>query len=155
MNAVNNGHLTGDEIARAVVDEAALSASKRTHLAACQSCRDEKEHIEKDLTRLREKAQRLAPTPGRRVNLMTEKDGTPVRFAWGWRTATAMALATLSVVAFIWWYTASGGPGNGTALVAENGFDADPEMVEVSLIVENPLPQAYLAIAGETVVGEQ
>jgi len=155
VNAVKNGHLTGDEIARAVVDEAELPASRREHLAACPACRGEKENIGKDLTRLRETAQRLAPPPERRVVIMDGNHRHPARFVWGWRTASGMALATLSVIAFIWWYAASGGPGNGTTLVAENGYDTDPEMVEASRIVENPLSLTYLAIAGESVVEEK
>jgi len=155
VNAVKNGHLTGDEIARAVVDEAELPASRREHLAACPACRGEKENIGKDLTRLRETAVRITPPPERRVVLAKEKDTRSVRFVWGWRTASGMALATLSVIAFIWWYAASGGPGNGTTLVAENGYDTDPEMVEASRIVENPLSLTYLAIAGESVVEEK
>jgi predicted anti-sigma-YlaC factor YlaD len=155
VNAVKNGHLTGDEIARAVVSEAELPASRRAHLAACPACRGEKENIEKDLTRLRGTAQRFAPSAGRRIVLAEERDAHPVRFIGGWRMAAGMALAMLSVVAFIWWYTTTGDPGNVITLVAENGYYTDPEMVEVSLIVENPLPQAYLAIAGETVVVEE
>jgi hypothetical protein len=155
VNAVKNGHLTGDEIARAVVDEGELPAPGREHLAACPVCRGEKESIGRDLTRLREAAQRLAPPAGRPVVLTKGKDTRQVRFVWGWRTASGMALATLSVVAFVWWYAASGGPGNETTLVAENGYDTDPEMVEASRIVENPLSLTYLAIAGESVVEEK
>ena len=155
MNAVKNGHLTGDEIACAVADEEELPASRREHLAACPVCRGEKENIGKDLTRLRETAQRLAPPSKRRVVIMDGNHRHPARFVWGWRTASGMALATLSVIAFIWWYAASGGPGNETTLVAENGYDTDPEMVEASRIVENPLSLTYLAIAGESVVEEK
>ncbi len=65
MTSQKDLHLEEDQLLKAVVDETDLSQSQRDHLLICRQCREGREKIEEDLTRLGQMTERFSPSPKR------------------------------------------------------------------------------------------
>ena len=147
MSPMKDLHLDEDHILKAVVDEADLPRLQREHLAHCHECRERKEAIEENLARLGQQAEQFCPSPRRKISLPEEK---PLRlWSWQWRTAIGAAVAALfiGVVGIPNLFEKTTGLDKSNLL--QEMVDAEELMFEVSMLVENALPQEYLEITGD------
>ena len=150
MTSQKDLHLEEDQLLKAVVDETDLSQSQRDHLLICRQCREGREKIEEDLTRLGQMTERFSPSPKRKVTLPAEK---PQRsFWWSWQTKTALGAAVaaifIGVVGIPNLFENTQGTRENT--YTQEMLEAEEFMTEVSMLSENALPQEYLDITGET-----
>jgi predicted anti-sigma-YlaC factor YlaD len=144
-------HLKEDQLVRALVDEAALSHQLREHLSTCPQCRAEKDRLEKNLSRLGQMAERFSPSPRRRVSLPAEEPRTSIRWSWEWRAAFGVAVAVVFVMFFVGVPALfRSTPENRVDQQVQELWEPDPVMAEISMLLENALPRAYLEISGES-----
>ena len=147
MSSVKDLHLDEDHLLKALVDEADLPRVQREHLAHCHECRKRKEAIAENLARLGRQAEQFCPSPRRKISLPVEK---PRRlWSWQWRTAIGAAVAALfiGVVGIPALFEKM--PGLDKSNPLQEMVDAEELMFEVSMLVENALPQEYLEITGD------
>ncbi len=151
MSSDNGLHLKQDQVVRAVADEASLRHQLREHLSVCPQCRGEKDRLEESLSRLGQMAERFSPLSRRRVSLPAGKARTSFRWSWEWRAAFGVAVAVVFVMFVV----------GGAALFrsihqgrvgqqAQELWEPDPVMTEISRLSKNALPRAYLDISGES-----
>lgn len=153
MNQQKSLHLTEKEIIQAVIDETDLTESKREHLYECHTCRNEKEGLGNQLSRLGNTAERLSPLPLKSFKLPRE-DGLkmPRVWKWQWQSLLAAGMAAVMIFAVLLWKTPSlisqkdRGEERATEFVQDEKFMAD-----ISSLVENPLPEIYLDLSGESI----
>ena len=146
-------HLTEKEIIQAVIDETDLTESMREHLYKCHICRNEKEGLGNQLSLLGNTAKSLSPVPRKSFKL-PRKDVLKIPRVWRWQwqslLAAGMAAAMIFVVllwktpAIIYWKE------GGEERTVEFAQD-DKLMADISSLVENPLPEIYLDLSGESI----
>jgi predicted anti-sigma-YlaC factor YlaD len=140
-------HLEEDDILQAVVDDTDLSALQQQHLMECSQCRTRKERLEHELARLGQLAEGYAPKPQKRIIVAEQKVRSPLL---NWRIA--FSAAAVAAVILVVWGTfliqnqQQGSIGN----LAQDMVEAERLMTQVTILVENALPQVYLDIVGET-----
>jgi len=148
-------HLDKDQMIRAIVDDNDLPMHLREHLSRCESCRLERERFERQLSLLGHMAERLAPSPGKRVRLPEQESSTVGWFMmWRWRTLLATGVAAAMIMAAVWWIRP-------VTLVRFHGdvplsltvFPDEQFMTEVSWLEQHVLPSIYFDISGESVSG--
>jgi hypothetical protein len=141
-------HLEENDILQAMIDVTDLSAPLQEHLAACSRCRLQKERLEHELTRMRQLAEHFTPRPQKPVTVAEQKFQWPIlnwRFAFGAAAAVATVLIVVWATVFIR-SQQQGSIGN----LAQDMVEAERLMTQINVLVENPLPQVYLDIVGET-----
>jgi len=150
MTENKKSHLREDQLLQAVVDEEALPLSTRDHLSTCLECRAEKERFSEDLAQLGQMASRFAPSPSKRVSFDEERPGFHLGWFWDRRAYLGTATAAVLVAVVLW----SSGlftkvPEEGLDMMAEETWEAEQFMAEISTLVENALPPEYLELSGE------
>jgi hypothetical protein len=147
-------HLEDDQLIRALVDTADLPEAVRRHLSACVHCRSRKTALEGELGRLGRMAEESASAPLRPASLPVREPAARGRIPVKWMTAAGLAASAAAAVLILW--TAgileprselSGGR------LPEDRPSAEQLMLEVTRLVENPLPAVYIKITGETTAG--
>jgi predicted anti-sigma-YlaC factor YlaD len=154
MSASNGLHLDDDQLVWAVVDEGELPFPLREHLSTCPVCRANRDQTAKDLARLGQMAESLAPSPTKPITLPVEEPRTIVKWSWGWRTFVGAAVAAALVLTVLWRVPVLRTPpvGNGNMLAVEMQ-EAEEFMAEIAMLVDNALPAVYLDISPESITG--
>ncbi len=149
MKKEESPHLDNDQLVRAVVDETDLSAPLRDHLAQCPECLSARQRLEQDLAGLGRMADRMAPSPSRKVSLTTVPASG--RRARTWRFALGPALSTvLAILVAGWFFLFRTTPQDRlTALTVEMWEDYE-FLSEIETLAENPLPRSLRLIADES-----
>ena len=145
-------HLNEDQLRLAVIDDTDLPASLRDHLKICPVCRAEKERFEENLARLGHMAERLAPSPSRKVKLPVQESAQrPLPWYWNWRGALAAGMATgvLALVIVGGSMLVKTTREAELASLTQEMWEDDQLMTEISELAENALPAFCLDIAGE------
>ena len=153
MTNKKDTHLNEDQLLRAVVDETDLPPSLQEHLKTCRLCRTEKARFEQGLEELGHMAERLAPSPSRKVRFpVRESSQRPRSWSWGWRTTLAAGMAAAAMVMVIVY-------GSGlvqrtreatVAVLTQEMWEDDQLMTEISELSENALPLVCFDISGES-----
>ena len=146
-------HLTEKEIIQAVIDETDLTESTREHLYKCHICRNEKEGLGNQLSRLGNTAERLSPLPRKSFKL-PRKDvfKIPRVWRWQWQNLLAAGMAAAMIFAVILWKTPFPIPHKDREEERVSEFVQDEQlMADISSLVENPLPEIYLDLSGESI----
>jgi len=147
MSYDKNKHLSEDEFLTAAIDRDDLSAIARDHLSECPQCREQIENFESELATLGRMAERFSPRQRRQVSL-TVKPHHAGRWFWGLGTAAGATAMVALTVTLLWW-----SPFSQTMPEVLNGVtfqETDQLMTDIDKLVDNPLPQVYLYIAGES-----
>lgn len=144
MNNEKNRHLSMDQLLKAVVDEETLSHEMRHHMVACPRCKAEKEKIERHLDELSQMAKQMTPLPTRSI-ILPEKKIKP--FHWWdlrFRPAFGIVTALCLVVTAVWWSGRfKSNPKVDQVVMNQELQEAEQFMIDVGMVVENALPQAY------------
>jgi hypothetical protein len=147
-------HLEDDQLIRALVDTSDLPEAVRRHLSACERCRSRKTDLEEELARLNRMAEESTPAALRPVRLPVRETPARGRLPGKWLTAVGLTASAAAAVLILW-----------TAGILEPRSEfpddrlpgdrpsAEQLMLEVTRLVENPLPAVYLKITGETSAG--
>lgn len=147
-------HLDEDELIWAVVGEAELPPTLQEHLSTCSRCRANQERLEQDLARLGQIAERFVPSPRRPVSLPLERPRRFIGRSWDWQAYVSAAAAVALVFIFLWWSPMfRNTPGDKNNMVARDMEESERLMTEVSMLVENALPDVYLDISAESESG--
>jgi hypothetical protein len=149
-------HLDEDQLVQAMVDENDLPPTVRGHLLSCERCRAQKAAFQHALAALGQKAVQTAPRPKSAWPPPTWRKtrGVP-RVVALWRPLAGAAAVALAVL-FFWLgpsfiATQNGAPAKGTG---PGAVAADQLMTEINSLAENPLPELYQDLLGESVTGE-
>jgi hypothetical protein len=145
-------HLTEKEIIQAVMDETDLPESTREHLRKCHTCRHEKEGLGNQLSLLGNTAKRLSPLPRKSFKL-PQKDGVriPRVWRWQWQSLLAAGMAAAMIFIVLLWKTPSLIYRQDQGAVKTVEFVQDEQfMADISSLVENPLPEIYFDLSGES-----
>ncbi len=143
-----NGHLSEDQLIWAVVDEAELPAPVRDHLSTCSMCRTREKRLVGDLSRLGQAAERLAPVPGRKVELPQPEPEASHRWLWNWRIALGAGVVTALMVIGIWFALLLTAPEKGVPRLAREVREDERLMAEVRVLEEYALSPLHLEITG-------
>lgn len=146
MSADTARHIPENRIIQ-MVAEGGMHHDEQEHLAQCAPCRDMMTALESDLEQLRQQAEQATPAPQRHFVLPADrtKHRRIRRWQLGWAvTGTVLSAALLTI--FLWGGANHQVPGplpTTSPLAAQE----DPEMVEVNLLAESALPEAYLVLS--------
>ena len=144
-------HLDEDQLIWAVVDEAELSIPARDHLSVCSMCQARKERLEKELARLGQLAEHLAPFHKGRVVLPREQPKASFGWLWNWRVALAAgAAATGVIVVALWFALLMTTPENRVAPLAREIWEDERLMADVRMHEANALSPVHLDITGDS-----
>ncbi|MDH3975122.1 MAG: hypothetical protein OEV42_12650 [Deltaproteobacteria bacterium] len=142
-------HLSDEIIIKAIVDESDLSKEARGHFSTCHRCRDRKEIMERNLSRLTSAADELMPQPKRMV-ILEERDKGRI----GWFSAPlAGAIIVIIALAGLSFFM----PGSKSRLkgkvftVAELTVEMEKHSLLVAEVIEleeNIMPEIYSALTG-------
>ena len=131
-------HLTEDQLTIAVVDEHELGDATGAHRRECASCRGARVLLEEELARVGRMAVEFSPVPAQKPLFRAER--APVRFAWNFRPAFAMAFAAacLLVLMLAPWHLRRNET-NFDKIYQEMAQD-QKLLAEVEKLEENPFP---------------
>jgi hypothetical protein len=165
MNTVNKDHLNENRILMAVVDDALLPTALKSHLAVCAYCRSQKEAIERNFLLIGQKAREMAPLPAKRIHLPVSEPQKPI-----WRYVTASAFSILLAAAIGFWMifpnpsvqknvspalsVPSAQKNTPSDLAAEDAWEDEIFMTEISVLSENALPEEYSQLAATADLAE-
>ncbi len=153
MNQRPEQHINHDQLLKALVDRADLSAAQQAHLGQCPVCRHALQRLEQRFTRLGEIAKHLAPEPSRSFRLPAGK-ASPA----GWRFKPMWAaglVAAMLLVFTMWWPHRL--PVSQLPQMTAQSLEADRQLMEeIEALVENALPASLKQVAAvsEPVVDE-
>lgn len=151
MSSDRSSHLEDDQLLLAVVDEADLPQPLREHLSTCLQCREIKEQIGNDLIRLGQMAKRLSPSPRKGVSFPVEKPLSSSWWSWEWKVVLGVAAAAVFVMLVMngpaFFKTI---PERSDIMRAQEMLEAEEFLQQISMLLENSLPQVYLDITGES-----
>ena len=144
------GHLSEDELLRALVDVADLATERRLHLERCTDCQKALEDLKARFARFERRVRQMSPAPPKPFRLPQQTASTPwLRMKPVW--ATALVAALVFVLA-IWW-PRQFDPSTPVTNVARNnpvigGFLLD----QVDALVDDALPPVLqqLTVTAET-----
>jgi hypothetical protein len=142
-------HLEEEQIIRAIVDESDLSEAARKHLAACSTCGEKKQDMEKELRILGKLAQAYAPSPPRRM-LLPEKEPSYFRL-WTWQKtllAGASAVAVLVLIVALWFRTPRIGTEKASLDIYRSASEEELLFMEARALEEDPLPPFHRFVIG-------
>lgn len=139
------GHLSDDEVLRAMIDPSDLDPTRQAHLVSCRPCRRQTEAATQRYRRLGEMARQMTPEPRR-----TFKIPAPDAPVGRWYFKPGLALGVLGVLV---WAVTLWGPNftrmapTPTPVVVENVVNDDRLMDEIDMLVEDALPAKYRQLA--------
>jgi len=146
MSADAASHIPEIRIIQMIADGDGLR-DEREHLGQCALCRDMMAALTNDLDQFRQQAAMAAPAPQRHFVLPA---GRPQRHPFrrwrlGWAAAgTVLSVALLTI--FLWRGADNQLPGLPPSTPPVAALD-NPEMIEVNMLAENALPEAYLVLS--------
>jgi anti-sigma factor RsiW len=145
-----DAHLNEDQLLRAVVDETDLPAAVQNHLSTCPVCRVEKGRFEEKLARLGDMAERLAPSPAKKVKLPRRESSKSAGRPWNWRGALAAGLAAAAVVLVVAYGSVllKTRQEDRIAALSQEMRNDEQLMTEIRGLSENALPVFCLDIFG-------
>ena len=151
MNLNKDQHLNDDQLIITIVEADDLPSGVREHLDSCHQCRLAVQQFENELSILGEAARQFSPTPKHRMTLPVERQTQKVFGSWKWRVSFGAAFSAVLVFVILWWSGLTNTTINGgvNSLSGELWEDEDL-MTEISRLSENPLPQLYMEITGDT-----
>jgi len=139
-------HIPENRIVRIIADGDA-HAAEQEHLDRCGHCRTTLAGLQADLEHFRRQAALAVPEPAKHFVLPADRPERNAAHRWriGW-AALGTALSIVLLVLFLrmgdgWHLPGLSSPAPQTAKWE------DPEMTEVDKLVENPLPESYLALS--------
>jgi hypothetical protein len=144
------------EVIRSVVDENDLDAGQKRHFEQCPVCRQERRNLAGRLELLGRTAADYAPLPVQRVALPEKDHPLMLKRGSGWQLAFGTAAGFALVVLVAAWIVFYGGfitPMNQLDVAREMAED-EILMAEISMLEENPLPDAYREISPEVTSGD-
>ena len=144
-----NIHLEEEQIIRAIVDESDLSEAARKHMAACSTCGEKKQEMEKELRVLGKLAQAYAPSPPRRM-ILPEKEPFYLR-PWTWQKillAGASAVAVLLLVVAIWFYVPRTGSEKAKLDIYNSTSEEELLFIEARALEEDLFPPFHRFVTG-------
>jgi len=151
MISDNNQHLDEDQLIQALVDKTDLRQDLRKHLSQCGHCSERKRHMEEDLLQLGRMAERLSPSPRRKVQLPAKQPYRTIQWSWRWRTALGVAAAAVFMLFVINLPPLfKPEPVVKIAPITQEKIEDEALMTEVSRLSENALPQEYMDMIGES-----
>lgn len=150
MSFTNDQHLNDDQIAQAVVDAQDLPIPLRKHLSECPHCGLAVEQFQKDLSSIGKLANQFSPEPKRRIALPVEKETASFLGSRKWQISFGTAVSAVIVFLMIWWSGMTNPSLNGVSNDrAEELWEDETLMTEISSISNNALPQLYMDITGD------
>jgi anti-sigma factor RsiW len=141
----DHNHMIEEDLLKAVVDPADLSADQEQHLNACPACRGELVRLERRYARIGEVAQALAPAPSRPFRL-PEKG----RRQTGRQLKPILAVgltAALLLAVVVWWPGYFDSDKKPVPVTAQTLEDDRRLMTEVDALIENALPAPLRELA--------
>lgn len=144
-----NIHLEEEQMIRAIVDESDLPEAERKHLAACSTCGEKKQEMEKELSVLGKLAQAYAPSPPTRM-LLPEKERFYLR-PWTWQKtllAGASAVAVLVLIVAIWFRFPRTGREKASLDIYHSASERELLSIEARALEEDPLPPFHRFVIG-------
>jgi len=144
-------HLSEDDLIIAAVDKADLDYEAREHLDNCYTCSSEIVRLEAQMGELGRMANRLSPSPKRKIVLkgkgLRSFHGIPRN--WGLILKPAIAMAMVIIVAG-WFFVFKTIPQNSVADLMQEMYEDDRLMTEISVLEENPMMETFFEISTES-----
>jgi len=139
-------HIPENRIIRMIADDD-VRREEQEHLEQCAPCRDMLTALESDLDQLRQQAELATPAPQRHFVLPVERTEQRRIRRWhlGWAAAGTVLSAALLTI-FLWGGSDRQLPGLLPTTPPVAALD-DPEMMEVNMLAENALPEAYMVLS--------
>lgn len=141
MNTQNRSpHLTYDELLKAVVDTADLSAERQSHLKECPVCSEDFERASYRLKHIGQLAQRMTPQPKHLFRIPARQRAAPhwtFKPVWAVTAAAALLLAMTVLWPHLWPQRPTGPQ---TSRVAVEPLSDQQLMEEVATLMDNTLP---------------
>ena len=136
----------------AVVDEEDLPLKVRAHLSMCSECREKRDALAQDLTRLGQTAERMAPLPQRKVTIFAEDGGSPKWWPWwGLRRGFIVAMASVALVmVFSLSVLLISTSENRMAKLQQEIWEDQILMNEIRSLEDNALPPLVLDVSAES-----
>ena len=130
-----------------MIAEGGVRRDEQAHLEQCAHCRDMMAALESDLGQLHQQAVLAAPAPQRHFVLPADRPERHGFRRWrlGWAAAGTVLSAALLAI-FLWTGGDNHLPGLPPSAPPMAEWE-DPEMIEVNLLAENALPEAYLVLS--------
>jgi hypothetical protein len=145
MNNKNNlSHLSEDELIVSLIDQKDLPPERYVHLSGCPACSSARKTIHQQLSGIGRKAERLAPLLSKKLYLPQAEDKQRYRRRRYLTPAFGGILAIILAVMAVW------RPGAlKTDKINPGGYirSDDTLLIQVSALVENPLPDTYREIS--------
>ena len=141
------------QVIRSIVDENDLSPEHLRHIEECPVCSEERRILAGRLGLLGRRAAEYSPLPARRIVLPQEDHPLLLRPGAGWRLAFGTAAGFAAVVLAAAWIMFRAGfvtPVSHLDVAGEMARD-EALMAEISMLEENPLPEAYRDISPEII----
>lgn len=146
MSADAASHIPENRIIQMIADGGGRR-DEQDHLDQCALCRDKFAALESDLDQFRQQAALASPAPQRHFVLPADQPQRHPFQRWrlGWAAAgTVLSVALLTI--FLWRGADNRLPGFPPTTPPVAALD-DPEMMEVNMLAENALPEAYLVLS--------
>lgn len=148
--SMDKGHLGPEELSRSIVDEEGLAGQSREHLKLCPVCRKERQYLMEQLDLMGRSARQYAPEPVRKIILPLTEEGSLQGWTFGWGlTLKVAAAAALVVLTVSWMMNFPYAPEMDQASIAREMVGDEKLMTEITMLEENPLPEAYEEISPE------
>jgi predicted anti-sigma-YlaC factor YlaD len=146
MSADAARHIPENRIIQ-MVAAGGMRRDEQKHLAQCAPCRDMMASLESDLSQLRQQAEKATPAPQRHFVLPADRTEPRRIRRWhlGWAAAGTVLSAALLTI-FLWGKGDHQLPGP-SPTTSPLAAQVDPEMIEVNLLAESALPEAYLVLS--------
>jgi hypothetical protein len=145
MNNKNNrSHLSEDELIVALIDEKDLSPDSYIHLSECRKCSSAKETLHHQLSGIGRKAELLTPLLSKKLYLPQAEEKQRHRRRRYLTPAFGSVLIIILVIMAVW------RPGALKTNKINPGVytrSDDTLLMQVSALIENPLPDIYREIA--------
>jgi hypothetical protein len=149
------GHLGGERIVIAVIDENDLTPAEKHHVKTCPICSGAKQTLATQLLRLSEATKRYTPDQQRKVILPAEKEAIGKGWISRWNmglVAAAACLVLIIAISLPHLFTGGSLPYGNVNLVAETAADAKL-MAEVKDLEESALPGSLQNVAPDPGAG--
>lgn len=146
----DNGHLTEDQIIKAVADKSQLSLYEKEHLLNCSGCSSALESFENDLKQLGKIAESSVPPPKRRFIASDKRAERNVFRVFGLHTSLAAAITLLFFVITLHSDSIRYLLNTETGLYTDELYTDDSFISEIYSSADNALSIEYSDVYGES-----